>query len=155
MSIRLQNTLNQLKVLIFAGLLVIMAEFINRRGQMDVGTAMAGMLAMILIGIVSLKIKELIPLKIPAFAWASLITLLLTTPWSPVADTLLEVTKAISVGRIGTVVLAVAGISIGSKLNRFKQLSWKVIIVAFIAFIGTFFGSALVGQFILKLQGLI
>lgn len=155
MSVKMQNTINQIKVLVFSGVPVLLAQTVNKRGGVDLGTAILGMLAIIVIAIAALKIKELIPLKIPAFAWASLITLILTTPWSPVATILPEITKDIGIGSIGTTILAIAAVSIGSKLNDMKKLSWKIIIVAFVVFIGTYFGSALVAQFILKAQGII
>ncbi|MBS6236437.1 MAG: hypothetical protein KH615_11075, partial [Clostridiales bacterium] len=77
------------------------------------------------------------------------------TPWSPVDGILLDMTAQISSGQIGTVILAVAGISIGTKLNDIKRLSWKMILVAIVVFCGTFFGSALISQAILSLQGMI
>ena len=52
-------------------------------------------------------------------------------------------------------ILAIAGVSIGCKLDDIKKLSWKIILTAFVVFIGTFFGSALVAELILKLQGII
>ena len=64
-------------------------------------------------------------------------------------------TKQISTGEIGTVILAVAGISIGTRIDDIKKLSWKIVLVAVVVFIGTFFGSAIVAQLILKAQGLI
>ena len=79
----------------------------------------------------------------------------MTTPWSPVQGLILDLTKQISAGQIGTVILAIAGVSIGCKLDDIKKLSWKIILTAFVVFIGTFFGSALVAELILKLQGII
>ena len=64
-------------------------------------------------------------------------------------------TKQISAGQIGTVILGVAGISVGMKIDDIKRLSWKIILVAIVVFCGTFFGSALMAQLILKAQGLI
>lgn len=155
MSVKLENTLNQFKGLVLSGVVILFTQFINLKGELEIGTACLGMLAIVLISVVSLKIKEHIPLKIPAFAWASLLSLLLTTPWSPVADQLLNLTKQISAGQIGTVILAVAGVSIGTRLSDIKKLSWKIIIVAIVVFCGTFFGSALVSELILKAQGII
>ncbi|MEG0540949.1 MAG: hypothetical protein RR528_01350 [Angelakisella sp.] len=155
MSAKITNTLNQLKVLLLCGMVVLTTQMINLKGDLDLGTAILGMLVIILISVVALKIKELIPIAVPAFAWASLLSLALTTPWSPVADSLLAITKQISSGQIGTVILALAGVSIGMKLNDIKKLSWKMIIVALVVFIGTFFGSAIVAHLILKFQGII
>lgn len=113
------------------------------------------MIIIVAISIVSVKIKEALPLKIPAFAWASLISMLLTIPASPVGPYILQMTKQITTGEIGTVILAVAGISIGTRIDDVKKLSWRIILVAIVVFCGTFFGSALIAQLIMKVQGLI
>ena len=153
MSAKLENMLNQLKVLILCGLAVLATQAVNLKGELDILPATLGMLIIIAVSIVA--IKEALPLQIPAFAWASLLSLLLTTPWSPVQGLILDLTKQISAGQIGTVILAIAGVSIGCKLDDIKKLSWKIILTAFVVFIGTFFGSALVAELILKLQGII
>ena len=155
MSAKLENMLNQLKVLILCGLAVLATQAVNLKGELDILPATLGMLIIIAVSIAALKIKEALPLQIPAFAWASLLSLLLTTPRSPVQGLILDLTKQISAGQIGTVILAIAGVSIGCKLDDIKKLSWKIILTAFVVFIGTFFGSALVAELILKLQGII
>ncbi len=155
MSAKLENTLNQLKVLILCGLAVLVTQAVNLKGALETGPAALGMVIIILVSVASLKIKEALPLQIPAFAWASLLSLILTTPWSPVQGLILDLTKQISAGQIGTVILAIAGVSIGCKLDDIKKLSWKIILTAFIVFVGTFFGSALVSELILKAQGII
>lgn len=151
----MEKFLEQLKVLLLCGLVVLVAQFINLRGDMNLGNSIIGMLIIVAVSLLSLKVKSLIPLKIPAFAWASLFALLLTTPWCPIQQYFLTVTKQISAGVIGTVILAVAGVSIGCKLDDIKKLSWKIVLVAFVVFIGTFFGSALISELILKAQGII
>ncbi len=151
----MEKFLEQLKVLLLCGLVVLVAQFINLRGDMNLGNSIIGMLIIVAVSLLSLKVKSMIPLKIPAFAWASLFALLLTTPWCPIQQYFLTVTKQISAGVIGTVILAVAGVSIGCKLDDIKKLSWKIVLVAFVVFIGTFFGSALISELILKAQGII
>lgn len=155
MSAKLENTLNQLKVLIMCGIVVLIAQAVNLKGDMDIGKSILGMAIIVGIAIVSVKIKEILPLQIPAFAWASLLSLLLTMPWSPVQKPVLDLMSQISAGQIGTVILALAGVSIGCKLDYIKKLSWKIVLTAFVVFIGTFFGAALVAQLILKVQGII
>lgn len=155
MQAKLVNTLNQFKAMVLAGMVIIITILANKHGNLDIASSSIGMLMIILISIISLKIKDIIPIKIPAFAYASLLGMLVTTPWSPVAETFLKFTGSVSTGQIGTVILAVAGISIGTRLEDIKRLSWKIIIVAFVVFCGTFFGSALISQAILKMQGII
>jgi len=155
MQAKLVNTLNQFKALVLAGMVIIITLLANKHGNLDIASSSIGMLMIILISIISLKIKDIIPIKIPAFAYASLLGMLITTPWSPFAETFLKFTNGISTGQIGTVILAVAGISIGTRLEDIKKLSWKIVIIAFVVFCGTFFGSALISQAILKMQGII
>lgn len=155
MQAKLVNTLNQFKAMVLAGMVIIITILANKHGNLDIASSSIGMLMIILISIISLKIKDIIPIKIPAFAYASLLGMLITTPWSPMAETFLKFTGSVSTGQIGTVILAVAGISIGTRLEDIKRLSWKIIIVAFVVFCGTFFGSALISQAILKMQGII
>ena len=68
---------------------------------------------------------------------------------------LLKYTNQVSFLGTTTPILAFAGISIGMKVAHLKELSWKLIIVAICVFLGTFFGSAVVAQIVLKIQGLI
>ena len=155
MNEKMINTINQFKTLLFCGIVILTTQYISLKGNLNVINAILGMLIIAILSIVALKIKENIPIKIPAFAWASLLSLLLTLPWSPVQGIILELIKEISAGQIGTVILTFAGVSIGLKLNDVKKLSWKIVIVAFVVFLGTFFGSATISHFVLKFQGLI
>jgi hypothetical protein len=41
------------------------------------------------------------------------------------------------------------------KVARIKELSWRLVLVAFCVFLGTFFGSAVIAQIVLKIQGII
>lgn len=49
MSEKITNTLNQVKVLLLSGVVVLFTQLINLKGAMDLGTAALGMLAIILI----------------------------------------------------------------------------------------------------------
>ena len=155
MSKFVSNTLNQLKVLILLSIAVLITHYAAIGDKLNWNNAVIGMIIIVAISLVSVKIKEALPLKIPAFAWASLLSLLLTVPGCPVQQYILDMTKQISTGEIGTVILAVAGISIGTRIDDIKKLSWKIVLVAVVVFIGTFFGSAIVAQLILKAQGII
>lgn len=149
------KTLNQLKILVLLSAAVLITHYASIGQKLNIANAVIGMVIIVAISVVSVKIKEALPLKIPAFAWASLISMLLTVPASPVGPYILQMTKQITTGEIGTVILAVAGISIGTRIDDVKKLSWRIILVAIVVFCGTFFGSALIAQLIMKIQGLI
>lgn len=156
MSAKVENTLNQLKVLFLCGLSVMLiyaGRVVIKGAEINVGKAVSGMAILILVSLVSLKIKEILPLKIPAFAWASLISLFLTTPWCPIQELVLDLIGQIVTSDIA--IMAIAGISIGCKLGDIKKLSWKMVLVALVVFCGTFFGSAIISHIVLSIQGII
>lgn len=155
MNKSISKTIDQIRSLIFSGIVILILQKFVFKSEMDMMGATLGMLIIILVSVIALKIKEKIPLNIPAFAWASLIALLLSAPFSPVQEIFLNYTGQVVTGMISTVILAVAGISIGTRLNEMKNLSWKILLIAIVVFTGTFFGSAIVSQIILKLQGVI
>lgn len=151
----IQKILDQLKILIFCGMIIFIAQYVNLNGKMNIKLGILGVILMIILSILSVIVKDVTKLKIPSFAWASLFGLLLATPWCPIQKLVLDITKEYSAASISTCILAIAGISIGNKLVDIKKLSWRIVLVALVVFTGTFFGSALVAQFILKMQGII
>ena len=153
-NLSFEHSLNQLKVLIVVGIMILVGQRIGF--GVDILGAIPGMIIVIAICMLALVIKESFPdLKFPAFAWASLTALVLSMPFMPTADIFLKYTNEVNFLGTTTPILAFAGISVGNKIQKLKELSWKVIVVAITVFIGTFFGSAIVAHIILKLQGII
>lgn len=152
----MKETMNQIKILILVGIVILIGQKVKMGNDMNIAAAIPGMLLVLLVALISMKIKEIIPnCKIPAFAWASLIALLLSMPYCPVNKYFLYLTDKVDFLAIGTGILAFAGISVGNKLNQLKKLSWKIVLISFVVFCGTYFGSAIVSQVILKAQGII
>ena len=93
------------------------------------------------------------PKNLPAIAYISVIAILITIPGvSPIAD--------YAIGKIGllplcTPILAYAGISIGKDVDTFKEQGLAIVIVAIFTFAGTFLGSTIIAQIILKMTGVI
>ncbi len=151
-----QRFLNYLKVLLMCSLVVLTTQLVNKKGDLDIGTTIIGLLMITVVCLAALLISEVKALKkIPSFAWASLLSLLLTTPWCPLNELVLKYTGDVSTGQIGTVILVIAGVSIGTRLADVKRLSWKIVLISIFVFCGTFFGSALIAQLILKMKGII
>lgn len=154
MNLNLEQSLNQLKVLIVVGIMILIGQRIGY--GIPVAIAIPGMLMIIAIAMLALIIKDLFPkVKFPAFAWASLTALILSMPFMPTSEWFLHYTNEVNFLGTTTPILAFAGISVGNKIQKLKELSWKVFIIAVAVFIGTFFGSAIVSQIVLKLQGII
>ena len=144
---------SQLNMLIIVALITLIGQRIGF--GISPLTALPGMIMVLVIGIVALALKRLIPLKIPAFAYASLIALILTMPWLPTSAFVLKYTNEVNFLGTTTPILAYAGISIGLQVMEIKRVGWKLVLVAFFVFFGTFFGSAIIAHIVLKLQGLI
>ena len=73
----------------------------------------------------------------------------------PTAKLFLAYTDKVHFLGTTTPILAFAGISVGNKIEELKKISWKLVIVAMLVFCGTFFGSAIIAQTVLKMQGII
>lgn len=118
--------------------------------------AIPGMILVVLVAIFAIFMRALTPkLSFPAFAYASLTALILSMPFMPTAEIFLRLTDQVNFLGTTTAILAFAGISVGNKIVQLKKLSWKVAIVSILVFTGTFFGSAIVANIILKMQGII
>jgi len=146
--------LNQLKLLVVIGIIILIAQRIGwDRGIID---AIPGMILVVAISFFALIVKGILPnVPMPAFAWASLAALILSMPFMPTADWFLRYTDEVEFLGTTAPILAFAGISVGDKLTTLKKLSWKVVIVAIAVFIGTFYGSAIISHVILTIQGII
>lgn len=155
----LKKSLDQLKLLIVVGVLVLVAQkvgFMVADKEFSVVEALPGIILIVLICMLSLIIKELLPnLKFPAFAWATMIALILSMPFMPTAKLFLEYTNKINFLSTTTPILAFAGISVGNKVSELKSMSWKIVLISLVVFTSTFFGSAIISQIVLKLQGII
>ncbi len=148
------KTTNQLKMMILVGMMILAGQKIGF--GLSVTEALPGIVLIIIIAMLSLIIKDLTPrLQFPAFAWATMIALLLSMPFMPTAKIFLDYTGKVHFLATTTPILAFAGISVGNKIQELKQISWKIVIVAMTVFCGTFFGSAAIAQIILKFQGII
>ncbi|MBQ1422846.1 MAG: hypothetical protein IIY96_00230 [Lachnospiraceae bacterium] len=114
-----------------------------------------GVLILLIISLIGLILAELVP-AVHVSIWITLIGVLLAMPYNTITGPFV----AEQVGKIGllplaTPILAYAGVSIGKDWVEFKKIGWRGIIVAFLVMVGTYVGSAIIAQIILKAQGLI
>ncbi len=152
--LKLENTLYQLKMLLVVAILILIGQKIGF--NVPVLKAVPGMILVVIVCLVSLMIKDLLPnLKFPAFAWATMIGLILSMPFMPTAKFFLEYTNQVNFLGTTTPILALAGISVGNKIPQLKKMSWKILVISLIVFASTYFGSAIIAQIVLKIQGII
>ena len=117
--------------------------------------AIPGMLILIVISVIGLIMEKIVPGNIPAVGYIGLIAIIVSLPFVPGSDFVVEWTSKVSILALATPILAYAGISIGSNWADFRKLGIRSVAVALMVFLGTFIGSALISEVILRWQGII
>lgn len=118
-------------------------------------TALPGMLLLILICLIGFIMSAIIPINFPSVAYIALIGVVVSMPWMPGSEYVVKWTNQVELLALTTPILAYAGIAIGRSWTDFKELGWKTVIVASLVILGSFLGSALVAEVILRWQGII
>jgi hypothetical protein len=96
-----------------------------------------------------------IPGPVPAIIWITVLAIVLAMPYSPTSAYVVDATSKIALLATCTPVLAYAGVSMGKDWAEFKRIGWRGILVSALVMFGTFFGSAIIAEIILKCQGII
>ncbi len=117
--------------------------------------AVPGMIMLIVICLAGFILKELIPVNFPSIAYISIIGVIVSMPWFPGSEKVVEWTTEVQLLALATPILAYAGIAIGRSWTDFVKLGWKTIVVAALVMLGTFLGSAVIAEIILRFQGII
>ena len=126
------------QVLIITGVMSLVANTVGTKN--DLMQAIPGM------GI-------LIPGKIPGVAYVVTLGCILTYPGFPGSDFINASVKNVGFLQLCTPILAYAGIAICKDLDVFAKSSWRIVLVSVVVFIGTYIGSAIIAQVILKSIG--
>ena len=115
----------------------------------------AGMIVIYLISMVGLILTRFSPFYLPSVAWISLVGIVATLPWTPGSEWIVEQAKSVNFLALATPALAYAGFAIAKKeIEVAKHSGWKLVIIACLVFFGTYAGSVLVAEGILRLQGI-
>ncbi len=115
--------------------------------------ALPGMLILLGIVMLGLLLSKIIPSKLPSIVYISLIGIILTVPGFPGSAWFTEQAGKVQFLALCTPILAYAGIASGKDLDDFKKLGWRIMVVSLFTFVGTFIGSAIIAQIVLKLTG--
>ncbi|PUB10233.1 hypothetical protein [Paenisporosarcina sp. OV554] len=117
--------------------------------------AIPGIIILIVVSVIGLILEKIVPGNLPAVGYIGLIGIIISLPWVPGSEFVVEWTSKVSILALATPILAYAGISIGSNWADFRKLGIRSVIVALMVFFGTFVGSALIAEIILRWQGII
>ena len=152
--LKMSSVLDWLLMLLIFGVLTLIINTFSYKNS--IVESIPGMLVLIGITFVGMLLAKLIPLKIPAIIYISVIALVISLPvFGPVSEFVYNSTNKISTLGLCTVILAYSGVAIGKSWAEFKKMGWRGIVVTLCVILGTFLGSALVSQLVLKMQGII
>lgn len=152
--LKMSSVLDWLLMLLIFGVLTLIINTFSYKNS--IVESIPGMLILIGITFIGMLLAKLIPLKIPAIIYISIIALVISLPvFGPVSEFVYTSTNKISTLGLCTVILAYSGVAIGKSWAEFKKMGWRGIVVTLCVILGTFLGSALVAQLVLKMQNII
>ena len=127
---------------------------------MTPGEAAPALVVMVILVIIAMFVQSLferIPKwpKLPTALYLTLIDTYIGSSISPVQDWIVTNISKVELMALCTPILAYAGIAIGKDLDEFKKQGVKIVIVSILTFIGTFVGSAVIAEVVLKATGAI
>jgi len=107
--------------------------------------------------IIGLLINDLIcaktKIRAPAILYISLVGIIMGIPGFPNAAAFVAESNKIGLLPMAVPILAYAGISIGKDLKGFKEQGVAIVCISLLALAGTFVGSAIIAEFILRIMG--
>jgi len=141
------------QVLLITGAISLVANVVGTKwGLLE---AVPGMLFLIVLSMIGMWMAKVLPGNIPGAAYIVTIGCILTYPGFPGSEMINEAVKKVGFLQLCTPILAYAGIAICKDLDVFAKSSWRIILVSCVVFIGTYLGSAIIAQVILKAIGVI
>ncbi|MCF0237691.1 MAG: hypothetical protein HUK24_03745 [Sphaerochaetaceae bacterium] len=137
--------------LVIAAIGTLLANWIGFGGSII--EALPGVLILCVVAFIAFVLKQLIPVKLPAVAYCSILGLLIALPISPISAYVIAASNKIAFTAPITIVGAFAGMSISNQLKSFVKQGWKMIIITIFVMTGTFLGSVIIAQIVLKIMG--
>lgn len=151
-------------VLFIMGIIAVIGNAVGYKEALGKGMSYGQFIAesatgygiMFAIALLGVACSKYIPGKLPMVFWVSVLATLATVPQvSPWAKEISYYTGKVDFLALATPILAFAGLSFGKDLDKFKSMSWRIIVVALAVYTGTFICAAVVAQIMLKFEGII
>ena len=142
---------DSLFILVLMGILSLIGNMVGPKN--NIIDAFPGMAILVIISILGIILAKIIPGKIPAVAYIVTLACILTYPGFQCSALISKYMEKVDFLTLTTPILAYVGISIGKDLDSFKKSGWRIIVVSCFVFLGTYLGSAIISQIILKALG--
>lgn len=129
---------------------IVVAAIAARSFSWDMVITYALLAALVALGI---GVARLTRGKVPALIVVSTLGVLSTAPISPIAPWVLGVSESVDFLSVITVMLTVAGLSIGKDVPMLKTIGWKIIPVGIVVIAATYIASTTIAHFVLMAWG--
>lgn len=116
--------------------------------------AFPGMAILYVVSAAGLALARFVPFYLPSVAWISLLAILITIPGVPGSVYVVEKVTALNFLALATPALAYGGLALTQ--NEFviaRKSGWKIVIVAICVMLGTYLGSVVVADLVLRITG--
>ncbi len=90
-------------------------------------------------------------IKLPTMMYVSLLALILASPISPIKEQVIKLTGEVAFMTPGTIIGALAGLSLSKDIKSFVKMGWKYIIITIFVITGTFIFSTIIADLVLKI----
>ena len=145
------NLLETLVILLIVGFLSMVSNTLSsKNGFVE---ALPGLIILILIAMAGIIMGKYLPGHIPGVAYVVTLGCILTIPGFPGSEFINACMKKVGFVSLCTPILAYAGVSIGKDMAAFAKTGWRIVVLSCVIFIGTYIGSAVIAQAILKAIG--
>lgn len=148
--------------LLICGAQILVGNWVGSKGYLGGAGAAAtafvsaipGILILLAIIAGGVFIAHVIPWKgLPSVAYIVTLGCIVTIPGFPGAEQIITpyVSKISFIG-LCTPILAYAGLAVGKDFGALKSQGWKIVVVGLFVFVGTFLGSAVIAEVILRMM---
>lgn len=144
---------NVLRIFIVTGFLALIGNYVGFK--INPLEALPGIIILFLLVLGGYWLSQVSPVKLPSIAYISALAIIVSIPGVPGANIVNQYVARVEFLALTTPVLAYTGISIGKDLDTFKQQGLKIVLVTLLTFIGTYIGSAIIAEVVLRLTGVI
>ncbi|WP_353095770.1 DUF340 domain-containing protein [Tissierella praeacuta] len=138
-------------ILLITALISVVGNYVGYKVNMI--EAIPGMLILVLIAVVGILLAKIIPAKIPSVAYIVTLSTLFTVPGVPGAATISNLVSKVNFLALATPILGYAGIYTGKNLDSLKKTGWRIVVLAIFVMVGTYLGSAIIANILLKMLG--
>lgn len=121
--------------------------------EVNILTAIPGVLILVGLAFIGIVLSNVIPVNIPAVAYIVTIATIMTVPGVPGSAFITKYVAEVNFLALATPILAYAGIYTGKNLDALKKTGWRIAVLSIFVMVGTYLGSAVIAEIILRMLG--